>query len=127
MSFFGWANQGIESTQRGVVSVADTTTLLAEVDLNGSNASVKSGGEVWGVTWIVANETTAVTFCLNHTLSTAIHSTGIINQTIVCVSSANSAQFFTKHNVERGHRFSARSLSSKAGNAAVKIIAEPLV
>lgn len=129
MSFFGWANRGIESTQRGLSANPTTGTLIAEVDVNGSNASVIAGGQVWGVTWIVGNLTTVATFLLDHALSTSISDTGIINQTVVVMSSGNSAQFYTKHNLEstNANRFRVRVGSSFTGSVSAKIIAEPLV
>lgn len=126
MSFFGWGNRGIESTTKGVQVTLSTTTLLAEVDLNGSNASIHSGGEAWGVTWIVGTPTTLATFLLDHALSTGTGTTGVRNQTVVQVSSGQSAQYFTKHNVEPGDRFRVR-LESSIVSANAKIIAEPLV
>jgi hypothetical protein len=48
------------------------------------------------------------------------------DQTVVMVSSGQSAQFVTKHNVESGDRFRVRVNSSFTGAAAAKIIAEPL-
>ena len=126
MSFFGWGNRGIESTTIGVQVTLSTTTLLAEVDLNGSNATVPSGGQPWGVTWIVGTPTTLATFLLDHALSTGTASTGLRNQTVVEVSSGQSAQFYTKHNVEPGDRFRVRVASSIV-SANAKIIAEPLI
>ena len=126
MSFFGWGNRGIESTTIGVQSALSTETLLAEVDLNGTNASVLRGGAAWGVTWIVGSPSTVATFLLDHALSTGTGSTGLRNQTVVQVSSGQSAQFYTKHNVEPGDRFRVR-LASSIVTANAKIIAEPLI
>ena len=126
MSFFGWGNRAIESTTLGVQVTLSTDSLLAEVDLNGTNATVKRGGEAWGVTWIVGTPTTLATFLLDHALSTGTASTGIRNQTVVEVSSGQSGQFYTKHNVEPGDRFRVR-LASSIVSANAKIIAEPLV
>ena len=126
MSFFGWGNRAIESTTIGVQVTLSSASLLAEVDLNGSNATIKAGGEAWGVTWIVGTPTTGATFLLDHALSTGVASTGIRNQTVVEVSSGQSAQFYTKHNVEAGDRFRVR-LASSIVSANAKIIAEPLV
>lgn len=131
MSFFGWANRGIESTTLGVQVTLSTLTLLAEVDLNGTNASIRSGGEIWGVTWIVGAPTTGATFLLDHASSTGTGTTGIVNQTVVSVSSGQSAQFYTKHNVNaptsaQGERFRVRVASSVV-SAHAKIIAEPLI
>ena len=126
MSFFGWGNRSISSPSTGLVPNPTTATLIAEVDLNGSNASIRSGGEAWGVTWIVGTPTTLATFLLDHALSTGTGSTGLRNQTVVEVSSGQSAQYFTKHNVEPGDRFRVR-LASSIVSANAKIIAEPLV
>ena len=126
MSFFGWSNRAIESTTLGVQVTLSTTSLLAEVDLNGSNATVKAGGEAWGVTWIVGTPSTLAIFLLDHALSTGTGSTGLRNQTVVEVSSGQSGQFYTKHNVEPGDRFRVR-LASSIVSANAKIIAEPLV
>lgn len=127
MSFFGWSNRTIESTTIGVQATPTTATLLAEVDMNGTNATIKDGGEAWGVTWIVGSGAgNLTTFLLDHALSTGVASTGIRNQTVVEVSSGQSGQFYTKHNVEPGDRFRVRIASTvTACNA--KIIAEPLV
>lgn len=127
MSFFGWGNAGIESTDIGLQSNVTTSALLAEVDLNGSNATVKRGGAIYGVTWIVGNQTTAVTFLLDHASSTDVSTSGIRNQTVIPMSSANSAQFYTKHNVVPGDRFRIRVASSVTGTLSGKIIAEPLL
>ena len=126
MSFFETGNRGIESTTIGVQVTLSTTTLLAEVDLNGTNASVIAGGSVWGVTWIVGTPSTGAIFLLDHALSTGTDSTGLRNQTVVEVSSGQSGQFFTKHNVTAGDRFRVRVASSIV-SANAKIIAEPLV
>jgi len=138
MSFFGWGTRVAESTTKGVQVTLSTTTLLAEVDLNGTNASIKAGGEPWGVTWIVGVSTlsTGATFLLDHARSTGTDSTGIINQTVVSVSSGQTGQFFTKHNVDapgdtltaatQGQRFRVRVASSVVA-AHAKIIAEALV
>ena len=126
MSFFGWGNRGIESTTIGVQTGLSTASLLAEVDLNGTNASVIAGGQTWGVTWIVTAVSTGNVYLLDHALSTGVGSTGIKNQTVVAVSSRQSGQFYTKHVVEHGDRFRVRLQSSQADGAA-KIIAEPLI
>lgn len=126
MSFFGWGNRAIESTTIGVQTSLSSASLLAEVDLNGSNASIGAGGAAWGVTWIVGTPTTLATFLLDHASSTDVSTGGIKNQTVVEVSSGQSAQFFTKHNVEHGDRFRVRVASSIV-SANAKIIAEPLV
>lgn len=126
MSFFGWGNRAIESTAIGVQVTLSSQSLLAEVDLNGSNATIKSGGESWGVSWIVGTPTTMATFLLDHATSTVTTTGGIRNQTVVEVSSGQSAQFYTKHNVEPGDRFRVR-LASSIVSANAKIIAEPLI
>ena len=122
MSFFATGNRAIESTAIGVQTAVSTTTLLAEVDVNGTNASLRSGGEIWGVTWIVGAPSTGATFLLDHALSTATTTSGLRNQTVVEVSSGQSAQFYTKHNVEPGDRFRVR-LASSIVRANAKIIA----
>lgn len=126
MSFFGWGNRGIESTNKGVQVTLSTQTLLAEVDLNGSNATIIAGGAPWGVTWIVGTGTTQATFLLDHANSTVTTVGGITNQTVVQVSSGASGQYYTKHNVVAGDRFRVR-LASSVVNANAKIIAEPLI
>jgi hypothetical protein len=132
MSFFATGNRGIESTTVGIQVTLSTTTLLAEVDVNGTNASLYPGGQVWGVSWIVGTPAAAATFLLDHALSTGTASTGIINQTVVSLSSGQTGQYFTKHNLEssqvtapQGHRFRVR-LASSIVSAHAKIIAEPL-
>lgn len=132
MSFFGIGNRGIESTTVGVRTGLSTDTLLAEVDVNSSNAYLSRGGQAWGVTWIVGTPATGATFLLDHALSTGTGATGIINQTVVSLSSGQTGQYFTKHNLEssqaglQGHRFRVR-LASSIVSAHAKIIAEPLV
>ena len=126
MSFFGWGNRAVESTTIGVQATLSTQSLLAEVDLNGTNATIKAGGEAWGVTWIVATQTTQATFLFDHASSTLTTTGGLRNQTVVTLSSRNSGQFYTKHNVEPGDRLRVRTESSVT-TAAAKIIAEPLI
>ena len=133
MSFFATGNRAIESTDIGVKVTLSTTTLLAEVDVNGTNASLYPGGQTWGVSWIVGTPTTGATFLLDHALSTGTASTGIVNQTVVSLSSGQTGQYFTKHNLEpaqvtapQGHRFRVR-IASSIVSAHAKIIAEPLV
>ena len=127
MSFFAWGNRSVESTTTGLTSNPTTSALLAEVDLNATNATVPSGGQCWGVTWIIGNGTTNATFLLDHALSTGVASTGIRNQTVVPMSSGASAQFYTKHTAEPGDRFRVRVASTFTGGVAAKIIAEPLI
>jgi hypothetical protein len=132
MSFFATGNRGIESTTIGIQTVLSSASLLAEVDVNGTNASLYPGGQAWGVIWIVGTPATAATFLLDHALSTGVESTGIVNQTVVSLSSGQTGQYFTKHNLEtsqaglQGHRFRVR-LASSIVSAHAKIIAEPLV
>jgi len=127
MSFFGWGNRSVESTTIGLLANQTTSALFAEVDLNGTNASVIAGGAPWGVTWILSNLTTGVVFLCDHASSTDVSTGGIINQFAIPMSSANSAQFYTKHTVAHGHRFRVRHQSSVTGSASAKIIAEPLI
>lgn len=130
MSFFASGNQAIESTAKGVQVTLSTGSLLAEVDVNGTNASLYPGGQVWGVTWIVGSTVSGAVFLLDHALSTGVASTGIVNQTVVSLT-ANTGQFFTKHTLEssqaglQGHRFRVR-LATSIVSAHAKIIAEPL-
>lgn len=126
MSWFGIGNAAIESTTIGVQVTLSTQTLLAEVDLNGTNATIPSNGQIWGVTWIVGTPTTLATFLLDHALSTGTGTTGLRNQTVVEISSGQSGQFYTKHNVVAGDRFRVRVASSIV-SANAKIIAEPLI
>ena len=134
MSFFATGPNSIESTVRGVQVTLSTTSLLAEVDLNGTNATAQPGGQGWGVTWIVGVPTggSITTFLLDHAISTGTASTGILNQTVVSISSGQSGQFVTKHFVDpedaaapQGHRFRVR-LQTSVVTAHAKIIAEPL-
>lgn len=129
MSFFGWGSNGIESTTKGVQSGIDTASLLAEVDLNGSNATCREGGQTWGVTWIVGCGNTSATFLLDHALSTGVATTGVRNQTVAQLTSNASAQFFTKHAAFPGDRFRVRVASTGTAGitANAKVIAEPLV
>lgn len=127
MSFFATGNRSINSTTLGVTSNPTTGTLLAEIDCNSSMATVRRGGEPWQVSWIIGTQTTLATFLLEQTSSTGLDiSTSGRDQTVAMVSSGQSAQFVTKHNVEPGDRFRVRVQSSFTGGAAAKIIAEPL-
>lgn len=128
MSFFGWGPNSIESTTKGVQTTLSTLSLLAEVDVNGTNASVPRNGQTWGVTWIVGSPSTMAVFLLDHALSTGTGTTGVINQTVVSISSGQSGQFYTKHHLDgsSGNRFRVRVASSIV-SAHAKIIAEPLV
>src|SRR3990167_2698676 len=112
MSFFGWGPNSIESTTKGVQTTLSSQTLLAEVDLNSSMITVPANGRCFGVTWIVGTPSTGAVFLLDHALSTGTASTGIRNQTVVSVSSAQSGQFFTKHQAVAGDRFRVRVASS---------------
>lgn len=132
MSWFGVGPNSIESTTIGVQATLSTATLLAEVDLNGTNASAYGAPQAWGVTWILSAQSTGATFLCDHARSTGVGSTAIISQTVASVSSQASGQYFTKHVVDpnetglQGHRFRVRVASSVA-SAAAKIIAEPLL
>jgi hypothetical protein len=127
MSFFGTGNRTVNSTTLGLTSNPTTATLLAEIDCNSTMATVRRGGEPWQVSWIVGSTGAQVTFQLEQCLSTGLDmSTAGRDQTVVMVSSGQSAEFVTKHNVESGDRFRVRVNSSFTGAAAAKIIAEPL-
>lgn len=134
MSFFVVGPNSIESTTKGVQVTLSTATLLAEVDLNGTNASAFGSPQAWGVSWIVGTPAggTNATFLLDHAVSTGVGTSGIVNQTVVSVSSGSAGQFFTKHVVNRadaaapqGHRFRVRVQTSVV-SAFAKIVAEPL-
>ena len=128
MSFFITVNLSINSAiSTAVISNPSSGTLLAEIDCNDTMSHVRSGGEPWQVTWIVGTQTTLATFRLEHCLSTGLDiSTAGRDITYVMVSSGQSAQFVTKHNVEPGDRFRVRVNSTFTGVVAAKIIAEPL-
>ena len=79
-----------------------------------------------------ATASTIATFLLDHAISTGVAATGVLNQTVVTVSSGQTGQFFTKHFVDptdavapQGHRFRVR-LQTSVVSAHAKIIAEPL-
>lgn len=128
MSFFGWGNRTVVGASTGPVSNPTTATLVAEIDCNGTNASVKAGGEPWQVSWIVGTQTTLATFRLEHNLSTGLaQDTASRQVSIVHVSSGQSAQFITKHNVEPGDRFRVRVQSSITASVSATIIGEPLI
>ena len=128
MSFFGWGTKSINSTTLGVTTNPPTSGLLAEIAFNSSMATARAGGIPMQVSWIVGTQTTLATFQLEQALSTGLDmSTAGRDQTIVMVSSGQSAQFVTKHTVEVGDRFRVRLNSSITGGAAAKIIAEPLI
>ena len=128
MSFYGFGNKTINSTTLGVTSNPTTSGMLAEIDFNSSMATVKAGGAPVQVTWIVGAQTTLATFALEQVFSTGLDiSTAGRDQIIVMVSSGQSAQFVTSHNVEPGDRFRVRAQSSFTGGGSAKIIAEPMV
>jgi hypothetical protein len=129
MSFFGTGNRTVNSTGLGDVTSNPTTgTLIAEIDCNSTQATIRRGGEPWQVTWIVGAQTTLATFRLEQTLSTGLDmSTAGRDLTLVMVSSGQSAQYITKHNVEPGDRFRVRVNSSFQGAVVAKIIGEPMV
>ncbi len=133
MSFFGWANRPVNSGSTGVLgpqSNPSTQTLLAELDFNGTNATILPSGAVWGVTWIVGVGTTLGVLNLEHCQSTDLdmtQSTTYRRQVTVHLSSGQSAQFFTKHNIEKGDRLRVRVNSTFTGAASAYISAEPLV
>lgn len=133
MSFFGWANRSVNSGGTGAlgpVSNPSTGTLLAELDFNGTNATLLPGGQVWGVTWIVGAGTTLATLNLEHCQSTDLdmtQSTTYRRSITTQISSGQSAQFFTKHTLEVGDRLRVRVNSSFTGVANAYISAEPLV
>lgn len=127
MSFFGWGNRSYNSPSTGAISNPSTATLIAEVDLNSTMGMVKSGGAPFQVSWIVGAGTTLATFYFEQALSTGLGDTAIRDHTAVLVSSGQSAQFVTKHNVEPGDRFRIRVGSSLTGSVVGKIIAEPLI
>lgn len=129
MSFFGWGNSAVRSgsTAVGFVSNPTTSAILAEIDFNGTNASVKAGGEEWHVTWIVAAQTTICMFALSQAQSTDLdmtQSTTYRDQTLVAISSGQSAQFVTKQKIERGDRLRVTMPSSVTCSVSAKIIAE---
>lgn len=134
MSFFGTGNRSVNSTGvivstgGGYITNPTTATLLAEVDCNDTMAHVNVASEPWQVSWIVGTQTTLATFRLEQALSTGLlMSSAGRDLTVVMVSSGQSAQFVTKHNVLPGDRFRIRVESSFTGGAAGKIVAEPLV
>lgn len=133
MSIFGAGNQSVNSGSTGSlgpVSNPSTQTLLAEIDFNGSNASISAGGKVWGVTWIVGAGTTLAVMNLEQSQSTDLdmtQSTSYRRSITVQVSSGQSAQFFTKHTIERGDRLRVRMNSTVTGVANASISAEPLI
>ena len=127
MSFFGTGNRTINAGTTAVISNPDSN-VLAEIDCNDTNAHIRSGGEPWQVTWIVGCQTTLAAFRLEQTLSTGPDmSTAGRDLTIVMVSSGQSAQFVTKHNVLPGDRFRIRMNSTITGGVSAKLIAEPLL
>lgn len=135
MSFFASGNVAINSgstaaTSRGPQSNPSTTTLLAEIDFNGTNATILGGGQNYGFTWIVGAGTTGVTFLCEVAQSVDLdmtQSTTFRAQFSVVASSLGSGQFFTKHRIERGDRARIRVNSSFTGAASGFISAEHLV
>lgn len=128
MSFFGTGNRTITSTgMTGSTAAMTTATLLAEIDCNSTMATIRAGGEPWQLTWIVGSGTTGVAFLCEQALSTGLDmSTAGRDQFTVFVSSGQSAQYVTKHNVLPGDRFRVRVESTVTGRGSAKIIGEPL-
>ena len=130
MAYWGVGNRTVFSTNvssLGQITAPTTAVLLAEIDLNGTNAVVQGGGATWQVTWIPSNASaTGVSFVCEHVLSTGLGSTAMRDIFPVSMSSNQSAQYVTRHNVEPGDRFRMRLVSTVAGNVGAKIIAEPL-
>lgn len=129
MSQFAEGVAAINSTTVGQTANPSTSTLLAEVDFNGTNATARAGGKNVGVTWIVGVTTTNAIFLLEQSQSTSldISSVGTYRGQIVAqCSSGASAQYYTKHRVEPGDRFRVRVASSFAGSANAFISVEPL-
>ena len=128
MSFFGFGNRTIVSTgQTGSTAAMTTATLLAEIDINSSMATARAGGEPWLVNWIVGAGTTQVIYLLEHTLSTGLDmSTAGREQIPVFLSSGQTAQYVSKHQVFPGDRFRVRVESTVTGRGAATIFAEPL-
>ena len=133
MAFFGWGNRAINSGSTGFiapVSNPTTSAFLAELDFNGTNASVRSGGENYGVSWIVGCGTTLAIFSLEQVASTSLDMTNSAvyrDMLTVQCSSGQSAQFFTKHNLKPGDRLRVRVQTAFTGTANAFISAEPLV
>lgn len=134
MSFFGWGNRSVNfgstaTTARGSQANPTTSVMLADIDFNGSNATVKAGGQVFGVTWIVGVGTTLAVFNCEHVQSTNIDmaaSTTFRGSLTVEVSSGQSAQYFTKHEIQPGDRLRVRVETAITGSANAYISAEPL-
>lgn len=133
MSFFGWGNRAVNSGSTGFIgptSNPTTSAFLAELDFNGTNASVKAGGENYGVTWIVGVGTTLAIFNLEQVQSTNLDisaSTTLRQVVTVQVSSGQSGQFYTKHMIEPGDRLRVRVQSTFTGAANAFISAEPMI
>ena len=125
MSFFGWGNRAFHSTASTTTSNPSSAALLAEIDVNGTIADVMAGGVPFQVSWILGVQTTLATFRLDHATSTVLSE--IRHRTLVMVSSGQSAQFITKHTVERADRFRVVLESTVTAVCAAHIIAEPLV
>ena len=133
MSFFGWGNRAVVSGSTafiGPTANPTTSVFLAEVDFNGTNATVKAGGENYGVTWIVGCGTTLAVINLEQVQSTNLDvsaSTTYRQVITVEVSSGQSAQFYTKHMIEQGDRLRVRVQAAITGAANAYISAEPLI
>ena len=126
MSFFGTDNRPLNSTQQGLVSNPTTGTLLAEVDFNDTMAHINPSTQVTmpvQVQWMIGNQTTQVVFLCDHALSTGLGATGIITQRVLPMSSAQSAQFQSFHDVRQGDRFRIRIETSVTGSVSGSISA----
>lgn len=128
MSFFANGHQSIitPGSTTPVAASPSTATMLAELDFNGTNATVRAGGQSVGVTWIVGCPSTVAVFLLEQVTSTGLDfSTNGVVRIPVSIQQAASAQFFTKHEIRPGDRLRAR-LNSSTPSAHAAIQAEYL-
>lgn len=125
MSFFTPGTPSVSSTQ-GLATNPSTSVLIAEIDST-QLAIVSAGGSNYQVTWLVGGST-IVTWQLEQCLSTGLDMSTAGRDLIYAWSPLNqTAQYVTKHRLEKGDRLRVRvNASLAAAVVAAKIIAEPL-
>lgn len=123
MAGFNWGSPPIHSTQTETATPS-TSTLIAEIDSTVlGTAGFRSGqSQIAQVTWICGGSTNA-TMLLEHAISTALGS--VRKQITVYTPNLQSAQFVTRHVLEKDDRLRVRCASTLS-IASASIMAEYL-
>jgi cytoskeletal protein RodZ len=126
MSWYDLGNPPITSTQ-GIIAAPSTASLIAELDSTEllTKDLVQDQHRNYRVT-VIAGASTTATFVMEHTLSTGLGSTALVNAPInFYTPTGQSAQYVFNVRAGKDSRFRVR-LTSTAANAAATIQAEPL-